>query len=453
MEDAKPDETTNIESATEEQVAGGELEETVTKIPVVKSFIDDEDSSGEVPVPTAERPRSPWTPSYSFVKTPELQGESLPAPDDAVTQSPVIVLPMSENAVSDRPKSPWMPSYSVTRSPDLRAEVEPFVDEPIPQTRGLDSLPVAHDEAVPERPKSPWTLSYTVTRQGSGLTPGHELPPLEQLPGPATIADNQQGESLPESAIPSIVTEEVQPQEPVDEEVAEASHVPEVASTPPSSLGMSTLSFESQSEVSETSEAAVAPAYPILQPEAEMAVTEVVGFENDATPLSTPAAIQPEPTDNVALPKTVESNEAPDTVLESNVTGDTFATEILDHLEEVREASAPVGNVDEEPFPSAEDKLTTSHLAPIDEDKSVEQMSSIFLDPDAASRPRHESTTSSRFFPGGWFSSPVVSPQEGRASLDSVQGEFTSGAPTPSAATTEEDKTEKEKKSKWCVIM
>ena len=41
-----------------------------------------------------------------------------------------------------------------------------------------------------------------------------------------------------------------------------------------------------------------------------------------------------------------------------------------------------------------------------------------------AQRARLESTTSSRFFPGGWFSGNPKTPEENRASLDHAAGEF-----------------------------
>ena len=82
-------------------------------------------------------------------------------------------------------------------------------------------------------------------------------------------------------------------------------------------------------------------------------------------------------------------------------------------------------------------------------------------------RNRLESTTSSRFFPGGWFSGPSKTPEE-RTSLDHASGEFSktsveipkipgsldvpdtdAPANTPIDGPTDEHK----KKDKWCVIM
>ena len=83
-------------------------------------------------------------------------------------------------------------------------------------------------------------------------------------------------------------------------------------------------------------------------------------------------------------------------------------------------------------------------------------------------RKRLESTASSRFFPGGWFSAASVV-DEGRTSLEIAQGEFTSPKPTsPSddrpnspfledASSTDDDEDDdvepEQEKRRWCVVM
>ena len=59
-------------------------------------------------------------------------------------------------------------------------------------------------------------------------------------------------------------------------------------------------------------------------------------------------------------------------------------------------------------------------LAPVDENEQI-QIEAPSPGPadevavsSATARTRHESTTSSRFFPGGWFSSTTKLPEEGR---------------------------------------
>jgi hypothetical protein len=82
-------------------------------------------------------------------------------------------------------------------------------------------------------------------------------------------------------------------------------------------------------------------------------------------------------------------------------------------------------------------------------------------------RKRLESTASSRFFPGGWFSATSKVVDEGRTSLEIAQGEFTSSKPMSPAndppdspvsedasITTDEDDDESEQeKRRWCVVM
>lgn len=94
-----------------------------------------------------------------------------------------------------------------------------------------------------------------------------------------------------------------------------------------------------------------------------------------------------------------------------------------------------------------------------------------------STRSRLESTTSSRFFPGGWFSTASKVVDEGRTSLEIAQGEFipskvtspispteeVSDTPDDASATStatgqdtdseEEDEEEPERKRRWCVVM
>jgi hypothetical protein len=69
-----------------------------------------------------------------------------------------------------------------------------------------------------------------------------------------------------------------------------------------------------------------------------------------------------------------------------------------------------------------------TRLAPVDEDNSA-KISPVDVDSlsPVSSRPRLESTASSRYFPGSWFSaSSTKSPrQEGRASLEIARGIIT----------------------------
>ncbi|TFK47856.1 hypothetical protein OE88DRAFT_1665536 [Heliocybe sulcata] len=367
-----------VDAAPNEDIAepvadAGLIEETPVPEEVEQSPQAERTVQPETPLverEALERPKSPWTPSYSVTRTPEHAAESLPA-DEPVSQPPTVVLPVADSSIPERPKSPWTPSYSVTRSPDLHAAAEH--DEPVVQAESVDNLPVNQDSEVPERPKSPWTPSYSVTRQGSGLTPAEEgeLSQLEQLPGRVLPETSQQDEPPSElSPIPTIVTEEVPSSDAVGGHPAEADGVP--AATDASSAS-------------------------------------------------------PEPAEG----------------------GDTFTTEALDDLQKSTGVGAEPAKAPEEPFPGAEDRTPG-------EGKTVDGTSSTFLEPgaDSTSRDRRESATSSRFFPGGWFHSTQTSPQGGRASLDSAQGEFAASSSSPVTENDKETEEEREKKKgKWCIIM
>ncbi len=119
-----------------------------------------------------------------------------------------------------------------------------------------------------------------------------------------------------------------------------------------------------------------------------------------------------------------------------------------------------------EPLPSS------SAPFPVDDDAHSVATSLDTINDAPTSRARLESTTSSRFFPGGWFARPQA---EGRTSTDNAQGVFippksqTETQPTstddPAPITTdseeissddsdEEDEDEaKAKKGRWCVVM
>lgn len=88
--------------------------------------------------------------------------------------------PPEQQAEPERPKSPWTPSYSVTTlagaPPDnqdvaaiaplpaaVTAAAPPAVLQRNASTASLGTAPAEQ----PERPKSPWTPSYSVTKQGS----------------------------------------------------------------------------------------------------------------------------------------------------------------------------------------------------------------------------------------------------------------------------------------------
>ncbi len=103
-------------------------------------------------------------------------------------------------------------------------------------------------------------------------------------------------------------------------------------------------------------------------------------------------------------------------------------------------------------------------LAVVDENAQIEIEGQATAAPAevSKSRARLESTTSSRFFPGGWFSSTTKLAEENRTSLEMATGEFAksptdSVAPSPAVeappGTPVDGNVDDKKKGKWCVIM
>ncbi|KAJ7127037.1 hypothetical protein C8R44DRAFT_112368 [Mycena epipterygia] len=140
-----------------------------------------------------------------------------------------------------------------------------------------------------------------------------------------------------------------------------------------------------------------------------------------------------------------------DSAVESNSTSD--GADVINPPAEL-----PIAEVDTsgpaEAFP-----LQLDVSDPVD---TLDDENASYLDaPPISPRSRLESTASSLFFPGGWFSKLP----QGRASLDVAQGEFTPSKttsptlpsppiPGPSPGNeTEQNEQSEEKKGKWCVVM
>ena len=103
-----------------------------------------------------------------------------------------------------------------------------------------------------------------------------------------------------------------------------------------------------------------------------------------------------------------------------------------------------------------------ARLAPVSENEAVDSTSPPDLETlsPIAARSRLESTASSRYFPGGWFSGTPKSPDETRTSLDHAAGEFSKSPGGDSSPTIEapvntpiDGVEDKKLKGKWCVIM
>ena len=121
----------------------------------------EEVTSAPVEAEAPERPKSPWTPSYS-VTTLEGQTEQAP-PEDVEPESEVVSIP--KTFVEETP------------------EPKPEIDAPAPDVPFTEPLTVKDEQ--PERPKSPWTPSYSVTTL-PGSVPAEE-PKLDSVAGKSLV--------------------------------------------------------------------------------------------------------------------------------------------------------------------------------------------------------------------------------------------------------------------------
>ncbi|KAF9046949.1 hypothetical protein BDZ89DRAFT_1033706 [Hymenopellis radicata] len=125
-------------------------------------------------------------PSIADIVIPD---ESFQASENSFTSAEAEQPLLTPASQIERPKSPWTPSYSVTsQGPGLTAE-EDISDNEISDATDVQEVPVVSvtpgeesgdtisDALVSEgeRPKSPWTPSYSVSVQGSPMQPAAEL--------------------------------------------------------------------------------------------------------------------------------------------------------------------------------------------------------------------------------------------------------------------------------------
>ena len=161
-----------------------------------------------------ERPKSPWTPSYSVTTLPgstsspridsgpELDGmasivaEASPAERVEGMETPKVIIPEDEKPAEPATETPsWSQSYTVTSQPGSprispREELKEVEPEPIVDLAGVPDTvvtPAVEDkedaEPVPEEElKLAWTQSYSVTSQ----------------PGSPRVSPKQVSEDVPE---------------------------------------------------------------------------------------------------------------------------------------------------------------------------------------------------------------------------------------------------------------
>ncbi|KAF9069254.1 hypothetical protein BDP27DRAFT_1447842 [Rhodocollybia butyracea] len=381
-------------------------------VPNVDSIFSNSDSKDE----SVEEPRE--------LLSANLNSDNLAsAPTESSMFSPVPELTL-----------PAQPEFDIEPSAEiLSVEKDQFVEEP--DNKQDNGTPVVSsdvtDESVPvstalspseavgmERPKSPWG-SYEVTNQSGSKTPLEEPAVVEDVEELASfIADIPAAESVQEP-----VPEEV---EPTEAEPKEAEPKEDRVSADKSKLTVDTT----QSDAPERPKSPWTPSYSVSRQG-----SRVFNETKDESELE---KIEQLPPPSAQSPTAVsQDGEAPST---------SAGQELVASSKEPTSSS--------EAFPTIEEAENTDQVG---DTLTVTK-----------ERKRLESTASSLFFPGGWFSRPPA----GRASLDNAQGEIISPkalsptegplssiAPVPSVSEpaavegAEVAEGSKEKKEKWCVVM
>ncbi|KAK7454661.1 hypothetical protein VKT23_011414 [Stygiomarasmius scandens] len=476
-EDAVPDSFEDIQITKDELAPGNDQ-----KIVEVDPGANDSDKMVIDNTPDIAKQESEQGPSdLSEVCTADLPK------DDAISNT---VINVSSNLdvkdAIERPKSPWTPSYSVTSQGSGVVNEEDIPQIALPATAQVDAVPTTETEVSEEAIKTatshstlPWASSYSASVQGGLKSDTEGLPEAQKAskgensdaPQNNVFKDIQDSASdIPPSedstgtVAPVIEDQKVLPESGIQPDestpVLDVQVVPETESQFIAPVSTENLQGP---EAIERPKSPWTPSYSVTQQGS--AETPVDGSEQRDNAVNEPieAAIDlPSPKNDerpwtpsysvFSLPGAstkAEGSSHEEASLEDDANQDP-ATEV---------PTAPK-TVDESPenkpaFPTAQDNGSQESLTSLD---TVEPK-------DSKSRARLESTTSSLFFPGGWFSRPPP------ATLDTAQGQgvFTPSKSTDApesptkvsssetAAATPDDGAEveaaAEKKSRWCIVM
>ncbi|KAG1821145.1 uncharacterized protein BJ212DRAFT_1337899 [Suillus subaureus] len=524
-----------------------------------------------------ERPKSPWTPSYSVItqgpgvpveehvnvyggdddavpaqsQTPEIIIDEVAAvvPEIATDmevsrQSQVEVLQLTAEQVTlgeseePCPKSPWTPSYSVTVQGNLAqaneglddleqlppsaaqfVAAERYQEQPVPFTETLISGEVTSsttvvadihvtlsamldesdipDSAVEaEAPQDVASEQGVIAQAERSVPTTPEPPTVEEVPeeeieqGSFIVDDEntQLGATGPDeehSSSPWTRSYSVTGLEPAsaleDQAVAKdgefVDHGSFIIETQPPAVVEGTPEVKSDSglltpvddPVGERPKSPWTPSYSVTKqgPNDVEEVEDLGELEHLPGPLSSVSALaaDEEPIPPVLITETLASVDEP-VIAEtlSCLEGDVTVSELSETHDDVEANGVPIARETPQTFPVLEEPQKIAKkpsLSAVDELNAAEVTESSTLRIDiptnnGANRNRLESTTSSRFFPGGWFSSSPKVPEEGRTSLDVAAGEFihkSSVENTPTTALPSAVEEDKEKKSRWCTIM
>ncbi|KAG6816299.1 hypothetical protein H0H87_007183, partial [Tephrocybe sp. NHM501043] len=349
----------------------------------------------------------------------------------------------------------------------------------------VESTPGGLVPHVEERPESPssWVPSYSVSVQGSPAQE-HSNPLDDDVATVETKATTTEEVIKPESV--PVVPVEV----PVGEAIETIPQEAEVHGVTASSFNVAIAQVSTEStESATTSEIPTITSLVVDQLEVVNAGSDSLAKDEQAPPKSpwtpsysvttqgsTPASDDAELNALEPLPAKIEV--APVGIKVSQDALDLKSEEVVPSVT-VEAIPDPVADVPGEAFPTIQTAVEDSknfkssnlRLSTLDENTVV---ASSLTSSDSASpvtgRSRLESTASSRFFPGGWFS-PSKTVDESRASLEVAQGVFTAAkiaaatnpsidegpvaeeAISPSVENTEPQSASSEEKRRWCVIM
>ncbi|KAJ8072744.1 hypothetical protein PM082_016303 [Marasmius tenuissimus] len=423
VELSEPQQATAATTVTEEPPAtevseslgSTETDAPTNNLPSEPIIVDGSDTAVDTGI---ARPTSPWPKSYSVAQQgspqppkaklseDEVQAESAQSEPQDPTIEQLIEEPSQSVAVSDGAK----PEASTVEEVST-ASIEPEVGD-VSTHRTLATEPPAEETqsspalGLGPESKSQWTPSYSVTTQGMEDSTG-DLATASTSAHTEEIKDNDKVEDV-----------HVAP-EPVTADVAKSNTL---------SVDTSAASAESMPQ---RPRSPWTPSYSVMRQGAGS--TDALGDEAEL------AKLEQLPAPEVQVIESTTQNPLP---------------------------TAPDSKASE-PFPTSES---------YEEEGSLTSLDTVTDNRDAPSSPsarsRLESTASSLMFPGGWFSRAPP----GRASLDNAKGEFIPNKPaspveattpglneetatptneaTPTAEpTSPTSPTEKEKRSKWCVIM
>lgn len=449
-----------------------------------------------------DRPKSPWTPSYSvttqgsaaqdsedlhqFEQLPPSAVESTIGPAVSTVEDTLLIsqaIPFVHEVGPDSQTNLPAPietitepasqiKHTLTKSSNAAIDAESVVTQ-----LGLGgltnvSLVIPDGIVVEDRPASPWTPSYSVTNQGPGMPHAHDSNTRQEDLGHLERLSELASDRV---AVPLTATEDV-------DDASISSHVPEPPRTPQSGLGIFTPGFDTRSEVSAASREPASPTS--SRTDLTSVGVDDVGVD-DVEETNIPTAIggsalpafvsehddsTPQPTPLAAV-KNVPDASAEERIIQEF----TPEQKVKSACEDVVSPGLPqifpgLPLLTGQATKSIREKPSLLRLTSLDEDGSTDRpLLSFEMPTSATSRKRLESTTSSRFFPGGWFSSSPTIPEGSRTrtSLDVASGEFirspstesrpsgelsasVSASPSSAAAAEEEGK---EKKARSCTIM